>query len=194
MEISFLQAGLWEYLMWMKSGRSLAVFCCVLWLDVITEAQWNTPSAGSAYGFNQKMMWLVTMLSTLHLAKRLFTLWSLTHAVHVQAHPHAVKTDSKKWGHMQTQPARLTDFIFSGSSFMKVNISWFLSSSMTLNWLSLGCGQNKTFEDVILGFWKHWSTFFTIFLLHFIDKPTNLLIYKIIDRFLDYENKRYLQP
>ena len=49
-----------------------------------------------------------------------------------------------------------------------MNIFWFLSSSMTVNWISLGCGQNETFE----GFEKHWSTCFTIF-WHFIDKRTH---------------------
>ena len=45
-----------------------------------------------------------------------------------------------------------------------MDIFWFLSSSMTVNWLSLGCGQNKTFEDIVLGFGKHWLIFFTIFI------------------------------
>ena len=43
-----------------------------------------------------------------------------------------------------------------------MNIFCFLSSSLTVNWLSLGCGQNKTFEDVVFGFGKHWSTFLLI--------------------------------
>ena len=35
-----------------------------------------------------------------------------------------------------------------------MNIFWFLSSSMTVNWISLGCGQIKTFEDLFWGFGK----------------------------------------
>ena len=69
----------------------------------------------------------------------------------------------------------------SDSSLWKVNIFSFLSSSMTVNWISFGCGQNKTFEDVVLGF-------LTIF-WHFIDKTTNWLIHKILDRLIDNENK-----
>ena len=38
-----------------------------------------------------------------------------------------------------------------------VSIFWFLYSSLTVDWMSLGCGQNETFEDVILGFGKHSS-------------------------------------
>ena len=32
-----------------------------------------------------------------------------------------------------------------------------------VNWISLGCGQKKTFEDVISGFGKHCLTFFLTF-------------------------------
>lgn len=32
-----------------------------------------------------------------------------------------------------------------------VNTFWILSSSLTANWMFYGCGQNKTFENVILG-------------------------------------------
>ena len=69
------------------------------------------------------------------------------------------------------------------SSFLKVNIFWFLSSSMAVNWLSLGCGQNKTFEDVVLCFGKHYLTFLNIF-WHSIDKTTNCLTDKIINRLI----------
>ena len=49
---------------------------------------------------------------------------------------------------------------FSDSSFLNVNIFWFLSTTTTVNWMSLvACGQNKTFEDVILVFWKQWRIF-----------------------------------
>lgn len=36
-----------------------------------------------------------------------------------------------------------------------VYISCFFSSSMTVNLISLGCGQTKTFGDVMLDFGKH---------------------------------------
>ena len=52
---------------------------------------------------------------------------------------------------------------FCDSSFFKVNIFWFLSSSVTVNWIFLGCGQNETFEDVVLGFWE---TLICLFLLY----------------------------
>ena len=52
---------------------------------------------------------------------------------------------------------------FSDVSLLNVNIFYFLYSTMPVNSVSLGCGQNKTFVDVMLGFWKHRSTFFTIF-------------------------------
>lgn len=37
-------------------------------------------------------------------------------------------------------------------------------SSLTVNWILLGCGQNKTLDDVSSGFGKHWSAFY---------RPTN---------------------
>lgn len=49
---------------------------------------------------------------------------------------------------------------FSGSSFWNVNIFSFICSSMTVNGTHLSLGQNKTFEGVIFGFGKCWSTFF----------------------------------
>ena len=63
---------------------------------------------------------------------------------------------------------------YSDCSFLNVNIS----SSMTVNSMSLSCGRNKTFEDVTSGFGKHWPTFFTTF-WHFIDQTTNWLIEKL---------------
>ncbi len=48
---------------------------------------------------------------------------------------------------------------------------------MTVNWISLGCEQNKTIEDVTLGFGKLWSTYLIIF-GHFMDQTTNWLIEK----------------
>ena len=39
---------------------------------------------------------------------------------------------------------------FSDSSFLDVSVFWFLFSSMTANGISLGCGQNKTFDDAVL--------------------------------------------
>lgn len=34
---------------------------------------------------------------------------------------------------------------------------------MTAYWTSLGCGQNRTFEDIFLGPRRHWSTFPTLY-------------------------------
>ena len=47
----------------------------------------------------------------------------------------------------------------SDSSFLNVNISWFLYSSISVNWMSLGWGQNTTFEDVILELGETMTTF-----------------------------------
>lgn len=57
---------------------------------------------------------------------------------------------------------------------IKVTIVWLqllkwdfflsLSLSLTVNRISLGCGQNMTFEDIILGSGKHSLTFLTILL------------------------------
>lgn len=52
---------------------------------------------------------------------------------------------------------------FFVTSFLNVNILWFLFSSTIVNWISWGWGQNKTFVDVILDFGKLQSTFSTIF-------------------------------
>ena len=41
-------------------------------------------------------------------------------------------------------------------------------------WISLSCGLNKTFEDVILSFGKHWVKCFTNFWL-FIDQTINVI-------------------
>ena len=54
------------------------------------------------------------------------------------------------------------------SRFINVNIFWVLYSFMTVNWIFLGCGQNKTFEDIILDFDQHFMN------------QTNRLIDKII--------------
>ena len=59
-----------------------------------------------------------------------------------------------------------------------VNIFWFLYSSLTVNSIFLTNGQNKTFEDVILDFGKHWSNFQTFF----------------IDRVTDNKNKVVAAP
>ncbi len=82
---------------------------------------------------------------------------------------------------------------FSDFGFSNVNIFWFLESSIPVTWICLGCGQNKTFEDVSLGFGKQWSTLFTI-LWHFMDQTTNRLIEKIIDRLINNENNRQFRP
>lgn len=42
-----------------------------------------------------------------------------------------------------------TEWKFSESSFLYVNISF---TPLIVNWISLGCSQNKTFEDVMLVF------------------------------------------
>ena len=63
---------------------------------------------------------------------------------------------------------------FSDSIFLNVNVFCFLNSSLTVNRLCLGCGQNKTCENVFVGFRKHWSTFFTI-LWHFMDRKKQLI-------------------
>lgn len=59
------------------------------------------------------------------------------------------------------------------SSFWNVNMFWFLYSCMTINGIMLGCGQNKTSENVFSGFGKHclWP-FFTIF-WHLINQTAN---------------------
>ena len=57
------------------------------------------------------------------------------------------------------------------------NIFWFLYSSMTVNWSSLGCGQNNTFEEVIVTF--------TLFLFY---TQNNWLIETIIDKLIDNKN------
>lgn len=49
-----------------------------------------------------------------------------------------------------------------------------MSSFVSVNWMSLSCGQNKTLEDVILSSGKHWVNHFTIFWL-FIDQTINLI-------------------
>ena len=53
------------------------------------------------------------------------------------------------------------------SAFQMWIFFFFLSSSMTVNWIFLSCGQIKTFEDVIMGFWQtlvnsfhHFLTFY----------------------------------
>ena len=50
---------------------------------------------------------------------------------------------------------------------------------MTLNWISLTCGLNKTFEGVIFSLRKNWLIFFTIF-WHFRAQTTNWLIKCVI--------------
>ena len=66
------------------------------------------------------------------------------------------------------------------------------SSSVTVNWISLGFGQDETFKDAILGFGNHWPTFSNIS-WYFIDQTTNWsIIDEMIDRlftlhFLEYD-------
>lgn len=80
---------------------------------------------------------------------------------------------------------------FCNSSSLKMNIFRFLYSSMTVNCISLGCGPNKTLEDISLGFEKHRLTFFTIIWLR-INATSNWLIKKIIYRFTDNTNNHQL--
>ena len=42
-------------------------------------------------------------------------------------------------------------------------MSWFLCSSVTVNWASLGWGPNKTSEDIIFVFGRNWWTLVTIY-------------------------------
>ena len=44
--------------------------------------------------------------------------------------------------------------------FQLLKCEYFLDSSMTVNWMSLSCGQNKTFEDVIINIFHHFLTFY----------------------------------
>ena len=57
----------------------------------------------------------------------------------------------------------LTLSFFRYFSFLNMIIFWFLSSSLTVNWISLGCGQNETFWRRRVGFQRHCSTFSAIF-------------------------------
>lgn len=65
---------------------------------------------------------------------------------------------------------------------------WFLHSSVTVNWISVGCGHRETCEDVILGSGKtlintdHHSKWY------FIDQRTNHWIETIINRFIEKFN------
>lgn len=49
----------------------------------------------------------------------------------------------------------------SDTSSLEVNISWFLYSSVTINWISLGCGVNQD----IWGLWEKLMNVFHRFLL-----------------------------
>ena len=44
-------------------------------------------------------------------------------------------------------------------SFLNVNMVLFLSSSMKVNTICFGCGQNNTFDEVILGLGNYLSDF-----------------------------------
>ena len=84
--------------------------------------------------------------------------------------------------------------MFSDSSFWQVNTIWFLYSfTLAVNWKSLDWRQNKTIEDVIWGFRKHLSTFFSIF-CHFNDQTSNRFLKKKIKRWMANENSCYVQP
>lgn len=51
-------------------------------------------------------------------------------------------------------------------------VMWFLSSSVTVNWISSGLWTQETFDDVIFGFWKRWSTYFSRHFHQPIEKVT----------------------
>ena len=77
--------------------------------------------------------------------------------------------------------SRKTKAVLSDSSILNVNTFWFICFFMTVNWKSLSCGQNKTFEVIILGFGKDWLTFFFFFFTifwHFIDQTMRRLFKK----------------
>ncbi len=77
-------------------------------------------------------------------------------------------------------------------SLISASQMWIFSgffNPLTANWISLGCGQKKTFEDVTFGLGKQRSTFFTIF-WHFMDQTTNRENDQ--DRLMD--NNCWLQP
>ena len=72
--------------------------------------------------------------------------------------------------HLSGQTIRLFYYYFdnqltdlSNTTILNVSIFCFLYSSVTVNCISLTCGQNKKFEDAILGFGKHRWTFFPIY-------------------------------
>ena len=64
-------------------------------------------------------------------------------------------------------------------SLLRVDISWCLSSSVTVNWRQTGHLRTK-----------HWSTFFTIW--HFVVQTTDESMEETIDRLNIIGNKRYL--
>ncbi len=59
---------------------------------------------------------------------------------------------------------------FSDFSFSNVNIfAGFLQSSVTVNWIFLGCGLSKTFESITLVLWQTGSNIFhRVFFGHFM--------------------------
>ena len=85
-------------------------------------------------------------------------------------------------------------FNFFDFSFLNVNMLRLAYSLIIVNWISSGWGQNKTFEDAILGFGKilidtDFSQFADILYTQTIDH----LIENITER-LTYENNCPLQP
>ena len=68
---------------------------------------------------------------------------------------------------------------------------FFIHYSMTVHWIALGCGQNKTFEDVILRFQKSWSSFLPFSNISCLKH--NWLTEKIINRSIKNENNHELQ-
>lgn len=72
---------------------------------------------------------------------------------------------------------------FSDSSSLNVGSSVFHEIKMNI----FGWWTNRTFEDVLMVFGKHWWTFFTT-LIRFNDQKSNQTIEKILTRLINNEN------
>ena len=78
-------------------------------------------------------------------------------------------------------PILIINYVQISSSCLNVNVLVLLTSSLRVIWISLGCGQNKTFkEEDIFEFRQHWKAF-SHFFWYFIDQTTNRSIEKIIN-------------
>lgn len=72
---------------------------------------------------------------------------------------------------------------------MYVRKSKYFHFFLTINWISLGCGQNVTLWARPL---RLWEGIFTIF-RHFLDRTTNQFAEKT-NRLINRENNRWVQP